>query len=182
MRVAPDSTTVLSSRNNKDFTARFPELAGVFASALHGRAAVFDGEIVVLDDAGRPDFALLQNHRAGRRPARFFAFDLLQLGEIRLLDAPYRQRRELLTGLTPAPDSAAAIPPTYNHADLNASGLSPQDLLGLAAQNGLEGLVAKATTSPYQPRRRSPDWLKHPLIRTQEVILGGWHPGEGRRA
>ncbi|GAB3004870.1 ATP dependent DNA ligase [Saccharothrix stipae] len=61
-------------------------------------------------------------------------------------------------------------------------GLRPSDLLTVARNQGLEGLVAKALDSHYEPGRRSPSWLKHALIQGLEVIIGGWQPGEGRRA
>ena len=62
-RVAPDGTTVLTSRNGRDFTLEFAELTGVLTAALDGQAAVLDGEIVVYDEHGRPDFALMQERR-----------------------------------------------------------------------------------------------------------------------
>ncbi|MEU3627865.1 hypothetical protein [Amycolatopsis coloradensis] len=59
--------------------------------------------------------------------------------------------------------------------------MSPADLLGVARDRGLEGLVAKATRSKYHPARRSPEWIKHPLIQTLEVLVCGWRPGQGNR-
>jgi bifunctional non-homologous end joining protein LigD len=182
MRLAPDGTMRLNSRHGNDFTAAYPELAGALGDALDGRAAVLDGEIVALDEQGRPDFELLQNQHHHRRPVSYFAFDLLQLGDTSLLDEPYSHRRESLERLEPAEKTLFAIPPSYSHADLSAHGLTPQGLLDLAAQSHLEGLVVKARDSRYYPGRRSPVWLKHPLIHTQEVILGGWRPGQGRRS
>lgn len=180
MRVGPAGTTLLTSRNGIDFTQRYPELAGVFTDALHGRAAVLDGEIVALDERGRPDFELLQHRRLTSRPVSFLAFDILQWGERSLLDQPYDDRRAVLAHLEPTSE-LAVITPAYRHTDLAELGLTPSALLGVAADMGLEGLVVKARASRYYPGRRSPDWLKHPLIRTQEVIIGGWRPGQGRR-
>ncbi|MGW4485249.1 non-homologous end-joining DNA ligase [Amycolatopsis sp. NPDC004368] len=179
MRVAADGTTVLTSRNNNDFTGRFPELSGVFADALGGRPAVLDGEIVALDEQGHPDFGLLQNHDA---TVSYFAFDVLRLGGDSLLDATYDERRAVLEELEPPDRRVVAITPSYSHSDLSAQGMSPQDLLDVARKMMLEGLVVKARASKYHPGRRSPDWLKHPLIRTTEVVLGGWRPGQGRRS
>ncbi|WP_326836216.1 non-homologous end-joining DNA ligase [Amycolatopsis rhabdoformis] len=179
MRVAADGTTVLTSRNNNDFTARFPELTDVLGNALGGRPVVLDGEIVALDEQGHPDFGLLQNHDAA---VAYFAFDILQLGSDRLLDATYDERRAVLESIEPPDRRTVAITPSYSHTDLSAQGMSPQDLLDVARKMMLEGVVVKARASKYHPGRRSPDWLKHPLIRTTEVILGGWRPGQGRRA
>ncbi|MGV9362051.1 ATP-dependent DNA ligase [Amycolatopsis sp. NPDC003731] len=119
MQIAPDGTTVLTSRNGIDFTHEFAGLAGIFAPALDGRPAVIDGEIVVYNKAGQIDFGLLQErrgryqtHRSSPRrdepfddvPVRFLAFDLLQLGTRSLLRQPYEERRGLLAGLEmPAP-------------------------------------------------------------------------------
>ncbi|MDT8915255.1 non-homologous end-joining DNA ligase [Amycolatopsis sp. PS_44_ISF1] len=181
MRVAPDGTTVLTSRNRTDFTTRYPELAGAFGDALGGRAAVLDGEIVALDEHGRPDFGLLQNHGTSGRTVAYFAFDVLLLGADRLLGEPYDERRKVLEGLEPPDRRLVAITPSYAHTDLAAQGSGPQDLLEVAAERGLEGLVAKDRRSKYHPGRRSPDWLKHPLVRTLEVVVGGWRPGQGNR-
>jgi len=177
MRVAPAGTTLLTSRNGIDFTSRYPELAGIARDALGGRAAVLDGEIVAPDERGRPDFELLQHHRAGSRPVSYFAFDVLRLGDMSLLDESYDDRRGLLAQL-----DLPVVTPAYSYADLSDAGLTPQGLLDVAADAGLEGLVIKIRTSKYYPGRRSTEWLKHPLIRTQEVIVGGWRAGQGRRA
>jgi bifunctional non-homologous end joining protein LigD len=182
MRVAPDGTTVLTSRNNNDFTGRFPELLGVFGDALDGRPAVLDGEIVALDEQGHPDFGLLQNHDTTGRSVSYFVFDVLLLGTESLLGATYDERRAVLEQLEPPDRRRVAVTPSYSHTDLSAQGMSPQDLLDVAQKMMLEGVVVKARASKYHPGRRSPDWLKHPLIRTTEVVLGGWRPGQGRRA
>jgi bifunctional non-homologous end joining protein LigD len=180
LRVAADGTTMLTSRRGNDFTAAYPEL-GEALGPVPGGPAVLDGEIVALDDEGRPDFGLLQNRQANRRPVRYLAFDLLRYRDTPLLDRTYDHRRELLETIEPADPTLLAIPPSYPHADLRASGLTPQDLLDIAASHRIEGLMVKARASKYYPGRRTADWLKHPFIHTQEVVIGGWHPGQGRR-
>ncbi|HEX4724092.1 MAG TPA: non-homologous end-joining DNA ligase [Pseudonocardiaceae bacterium] len=182
MRVAPDGTTLLTSRNGIDFTTRYPELRGVLGPALDGHAAVVDGEIVALDEHGRPDFELLQHRRLTSRPVTYLAFDLLHFDDRSLLAESYDDRRALLAGLGPTGTDLAVITPAYRDTDLAEDGLTPHDLLDVAAGMGLEGLVAKVRTSKYHPGRRSQEWLKHPLIRTLEVVIGGWRPGQGRRA
>jgi bifunctional non-homologous end joining protein LigD len=181
MRVGSTGATLLTSRNGIDFTARYPELTGLLRDALGGRAAVLDGEIVALDDRGRPDFELLQHRRLTTRPVTYVAFDLLRLGETSLLEHTYDDRRALLTEIDTGTD-LVVIAPAYRDSDLAELGLTAHGLLDVAADSGLEGLVAKTRTSKYHPGRRSPEWLKHPLIRTQEVIVGGWRAGQGRRA
>jgi bifunctional non-homologous end joining protein LigD len=195
MRIAPDGTTVLTSRNGIDFTAEFPSLAGVLAPALEGQAAVLDGEIVVYNDAGQPDFGALQERRGRYRThsnspsrgapfddvaVRFLAFDLLQLGGDVLLDKPYDQRRALLERL-PMPDPyLVSVVPAVTFDSLAADRLTPQNLLDRVAAAGHEGLIAKHRTSTYIPGKRPDSWLKHPLIQTQEVIICGWRPGQNR--
>lgn len=181
LRIAPSGETMLTSRNDNDFTPRFPELAGAFGTALGGRAAVLDGEIVALDEHGRPDFGLLQQPGPGGRTIAYFAFDVLSLGRESLLEASYDERREVLAGLEPPDPRLVAITPSYTHAELAAQDLTPAGLLEVARKMLLEGLVVKTRASKYHPGRRSPEWLKHPLVQTTEVIVGGWRPGRGRR-
>ncbi|MEV6638899.1 DNA ligase D [Amycolatopsis sp. NPDC051371] len=191
MRIAPDGTTVLTSRNNIDFTAEFAGLAGVLAPALDGQAAYLDGEVVVYGDDGRIDFELMQERR-GRWvrhqsapkglvfedvPVRFLAFDLLRLGDRDLLKEPYDERRRLLAGL-PMPDPyRVSVVRAVTFDELAADRRTPADFLAHAASAGYEGVVAKLRSSAYVPGQRPDSWLKHPLIRTQEVIVCGWRPG-----
>jgi bifunctional non-homologous end joining protein LigD len=195
MRIAPDGTTVLTSRNGIDFTEEFPTLAGVLGEALDGRSAVLDGEIVVYNDAGRVEFGLLQDRRGRYRKhsgsldrdepfedldVRFLAFDLLQLDGTLLLDEPYDERRRLLEALPMPQPQLLSVVPAITFDELAADRLTPQGLLERAAAEGHEGLVAKLRKSTYIPGRRPESWLKHPLVRTQEVILCGWRPGQNR--
>ncbi|WP_340688392.1 DNA ligase D [Amycolatopsis coloradensis] len=195
MRVAADGTTVLTSRNEVDFTDEFADLAGVLTEALDGRSAVLDGEIVVYNDAGQIDFGLLQErrgryqtHRSSARrdepfddvPVRFLAFDLLHLGGTSLLREPYDERRRQLT-LLPMPDPyRVEVVRGFTFTDLVADRRTPQYLLEHVKASGHEGLVAKLRTAAYTPGRRGNAWLKHPLIQTTEVIVCGYRPGQGR--
>ncbi|GLZ37914.1 DNA ligase D [Actinokineospora sp. NBRC 105648] len=195
MRVAADGSTVLTSRNGIDFTDEFPTLAGVLAPALAGQAAVFDGEIVVYDEHGRPDFGALQERRGRYRkhsssprrterfddvPVRFLAFDLLRLGDQVLLHAPYDQRRALLEHLVMPDPHLVSVVPAVTFDALTADRLTPATLLERVAAAGHEGLIAKLRASTYVPGQRSEAWLKHPLIQTQEVIVCGLRPGQSR--
>jgi bifunctional non-homologous end joining protein LigD len=170
------------SRNDRDVSTAYPEL-GEVARPAGRRGAVLDGEIVALDADGRPSFAQLQRRMhvvdppAGLLsavPVRYYVFDVLHLDGESLLHLPYERRRELLADLDPAGDVVRTPE--------NVVGADPADMLATAARRGLEGVVAKRLASPYRPGRRSPDWIKTPLSRTQEVIVIGWKAGEGRRA
>lgn len=187
MRVAPSGAMTLTSRNDKDITAEFAELADDLGDALGGRAAVLDGELVVLNEYGQPEFALMQERRGRYQqrfstaalPLRYLVFDVLRLDDEDLTGQPYHERRRRLAELDLT--GAITVVPAFTHADLAEQGLTPADLLARAAEAGYEGLIAKRLESRYYPGRRTLEWVKHPLIQTQEVIVCGWRPGKGRR-
>jgi bifunctional non-homologous end joining protein LigD len=171
----------LESRNLNDVTPRYPEVAGV-ADALGGREAVLDGEVVAFDDQGRPSFERLQGRmhlttgveaRARQLPVVYCAFDLLWLDGDDLMRLPYSERRERLEAL--GLDGPAWRVPGYSTGD-------GERLLEASAAQGLEGIVCKRLDSPYEPGRRGHTWLKVKNTRRQELVIGGWLPGEGRRA
>jgi len=190
MRVAASGTIALTSRNDNDITTEFAALVGGLGDALGGRAAVLDGELVVDNEAGQPEFALMQERRGRYQqglpvtdlPVRYLVFDLLRLGDTVLTGEPYDERRRLLEQLDLPDPNLISVVPIHTFTELTEAGLTPRDLLDRAAEAGYEGLIAKRRASRYYPGRRSPEWLKHPLIQTQEVIICGWRPGKGRRA
>jgi bifunctional non-homologous end joining protein LigD len=178
-----DSEPRICSRRGEDVTRRYPELAGL-AEALGGQRAVLDGEIVCLDDDGAPSFQRLQRRmgltseaqsrrRSATEPVTLVAFDLLHLEGRSLLGEPYAERRRLLAALE-------LQGPHWRTPDHHVG--DGAALLAVARERGLEGLVAKRLASPYRPGTRSRDWLKLPLRRRAELVIAGWHPGEGVRA
>ncbi|MEO7261715.1 MAG: non-homologous end-joining DNA ligase [Jatrophihabitantaceae bacterium] len=171
------------SRNDLDVSVSYPELDGLGAQ-LGRRQAVLDGEVVAFGDDGLPDFARLQKRMhvsrpaeaqrlSGTDPVQYLIFDLLHLDGSATVGLPYRQRRQLLEELKL--DGAHWQCPRF----FIGNGAM---LLQASKQLGLEGVVAKRLTSTYRPGRRSPDWRKLKNIRTQEVVVLGWQPGNGRRA
>ncbi|MGH9091319.1 MAG: non-homologous end-joining DNA ligase [Acidimicrobiales bacterium] len=175
-------TVRLRSRSGREVTAGFPEL-GAMAGDLGRRRALLDGELVALDASGRPSFGALQprmqvgdaaraRRLVGRIPVTYMVFDLLHLDDRSTLADPYLHRRRLLDDLGLA-GPAWAVPPS--------SGGPGADVLAAAAERGLEGVVAKRAGSPYRPGRRHPDWTKVKRFLTQEVVVGGWSAGQGRR-
>lgn len=173
----------LLTRNDRDTTGAYPELHGL-GEALGSRPAVLDGEIVALDERGRPSFEALQpriqvteasraRRLAARTPVSYMVFDVLHLDGHSTVALPYTERRRMLASLGLAGERWA-VP-----ADHPGPGA---DLLAAARSSGLEGLVAKRADSPYQPGRRSRDWVKVKVTRTQEVVVGGWSPGKGNRS
>ena len=169
------------SRNNRDVTACYPELAAL-PRALADRCLTLDGEIVALEPSGEPSFSRLQQRIHQRSPSvrllaavpvHLYAFDLLGVDQGSIITRPYTERRALLEEL-PLPEPAAQVPPWWE-------GGGP-DVLAAARELRLEGVVAKRLTSPYEPGRRSPYWIKTPLNQTTDVIVVGWKPGSGGRA
>jgi len=176
-----DGVLRIETRRQRDVTRDYPELAPL-AEALDGRRAILDGEIVVLDDEGRPSFQLLQGRfsltNTTRRdrlvsasPVTLMIFDLLWLDGERLLDRPLQERRAILEGLE------LAGPRWRTPRAFDAAG----PLLAETKRQGLEGVIGKRRDSSYQPGRRSPNWIKLKNLIRQEVVVGGWVPGEGRR-
>jgi len=175
--------TSLLSRTGLGMTTTFPELAAL-ADAVGGRDAVLDGEIVALDAEGRSSFGRLQQ-RMGLRtsaeveramaevPVRLMLFDLLALDGDDVASRPYRERRALLEQLVTESDGIA-VPPVLHG--------SPADGLERARALGLEGVVVKDRDAAYRAGRRSASWTKIRLGRVQEVVIGGWRPGNGARA
>jgi bifunctional non-homologous end joining protein LigD len=173
----------LESRNGRDITPRYPELREL-GRALAGREAILDGEVVAFDDHGRPSFQKLQgrmhltSEHAVRRlsvsdPVAYLIFDLLWLDGHSLMDLPYLERRERLVELGLTADRWQT--PAHHVGDGSA-------LLEASRAQGLEGIIAKRTDCPYTPGRRSPAWVKVKNKRRTDVVIGGWLPGEGRRA
>ena len=175
----------LLSRKGRDESAAYPDVAGPLAR-LDVDDAVLDGEIVVTDGSGRPDFGLLQNRINLSRPgdieravqtwpAQLMVFDVLELDGQSLLRRPYAERREILDGLGLAQlGGRVHVPPIFD-GDLTAARAISKELQ-------LEGVVAKRTDSVYQPGRRGRTWLKIKNFLTQEVVVAGWRPGQGGRS
>ena len=173
----------LESRNLIDVTDRYPELARL-NRALSSHRAVLDGEIVAFDEGGRPSFEALQQRiglssraqavrRAKDAPVTYMIFDLLWLDGHALMALPYRERRERL-------DALALRGPSWQTPEYalgNGAGL-----LRASAEQHLEGIVAKRLDSTYQPGARSAAWIKVKTTASQELVIGGWTPGKGRRS
>jgi bifunctional non-homologous end joining protein LigD len=186
MRVLADcrhgaGTTTLTTGNGIDATRRFPELHGLAAAI--GCDAVVDGEVVAIDDTGRTDFGLLQQRMhltnpadvaqaRARVPVSFAIFDVLRIDGSNVCSLPWTDRRNVLEQLVDQPTPGWRVPAT--HDDGHA-------LLEVARERGFEGVMAKRRDSVYVPGKRSSAWVKVKVRRRQELVVGGWWPGEGNR-
>ncbi|MEJ3404164.1 ATP-dependent DNA ligase [Rathayibacter sp. YIM 133350] len=174
----------LHTRNGIDVTERYPELADL-PDLISARSGVFDGEIVALDASGRPSFGLLQERMgltkpgeiratAARVPVRLLLFDVLELDGADLIREPYSRRRAVLSSVVEERTGSPIGVPDAFEGDLEAA-------IRTSRQLGLEGVLAKELDSPYTEGRRSGAWIKIKHVSTQEVVIGGWRPGKGRR-
>jgi bifunctional non-homologous end joining protein LigD len=175
----------ITSRNGNDLSGSFPELRAL-GEHFGSHQAVIDGEIVAFDDKGKPRFQRLQprihaadatkaRRLAAEQPVVYVLFDLLYLDGEMVIAQRYDERRQRLEalGLTSEPGSSWTLSPRFDGPGA--------DILRASKEQGLEGVVAKRRDSPYLPGKRSPTWTKVKNIRTQEVVVGGWTPGEGHR-
>jgi bifunctional non-homologous end joining protein LigD len=173
----------LESRNLNDITAQYPEVRPL-NRALSSHTAVLDGEIVAFDADGKPSFERLQQRmhltgeaqirrRAQDAPVVYVIFDLLHLDGHDLMGLPYSERRDRLAQLEL--DGPAWQTPSHSVGGGEA-------LLAATAKQGLEGVMAKRTDCPYEPGKRASHWIKVKTKQRQELVIGGWLPGEGRRS
>ncbi len=176
-----DGRVRLVSRSQNDLTAQFSDL-GTIPQFVKAERAILDGEIVALDDEGRPSFSLMQQ-RTGFQPGKrrlprregvsvvYYAFDLLYLDGLDLRRVALEQRKQLLQERIVA---GGVIQFSDHYAE---KGL---DLFAAAKLRGLEGIVAKKRGGAYQEKRSS-DWLKIKITQRQECVVGGYTDPEGSR-
>ena len=166
----------LFSRRYRDITHDF-EIVARAVEALPQKNLVLDGEVVALDETGRPSFQLLQNfrqdHSARGLTLAYYVFDVLNYENRDLKKLPLNQRRRVLeTLLAPAEDP------------IRLSGVlsgDPEELVEQARKNSIEGLIAKRVSSIYEPDRRSGLWLKIKTVLEQEFVIGGYTGPKGAR-
>ncbi|MFE5288545.1 non-homologous end-joining DNA ligase [Nocardia sp. NPDC056611] len=169
----------LFSRNGNDVSAAYPEIITALKELPGKGSLILDGEIVAPDRDGAPSFGRLQRRMhvvrpgeqlIGEVPVRFFVFDVLRVDDLDVTGETYLQRRERLAGL-PLNEPLSAPP---HWLDVDAA-----QLLEVAREHRIEGVVSKRTDSVYLPGRRSPAWIKTPLRQNTEVVVAGWTPGAG---
>jgi bifunctional non-homologous end joining protein LigD len=178
-----ESEVNLRYRTGRSATESYPEVARAMR-ALGTRQLILDGEIIAVDERGRPDFQKLaprihatRAHEASQAareiPVSFVVFDVLAVGGLDLRRLPLRARKQLLSRIVPG----QGVIRTLDHLEDDG-----QPLWEFCGAHGLEGVVAKRADSPYLiGPRRSPDWLKIKRDRDDEFVVVGWTRGEGER-
>lgn len=178
-----EGKTRILSRRNLDLTSQYPSLSIELAQLLQADAIV-DGEIIALNESGRPSFQHLQQRMNLTRdadvqraeqmvPAYYFVFDIMQIGGFSLLGVKLSDRKKLLKMVLKESSRVRLL----QH-------FEDDGVLAYEAcvDNGFEGIVAKRLEAVYEPGRRSPSWIKLKAQQTAEFVLGGFTPGEGWRA
>ncbi len=163
-----DGNVGIKSRNNKDFTKKYYPIVNALKDWKIN--AVVDGELVVINEKGLPDFSALQEWRSeADGELVYFLFDLLWLEGHDLMNAPLNERRSILQEITPDGSSIRVS---------DDFGISGREFFALADKMGLEGILGKRADSVYIPDARSRDWLKIKTARHQEVIICGYTKNE----
>ena len=158
--------TLYSRRGNR-LNRRFPAIARALEVVADGTTV--DGEVVALDDRGRPSFSALQNSLNRGAPIYFYAFDSLALEGKNTERLPVIERRDLLQTVLRKAKDPLRLSASFKE--------SPRRLIAAVRKAGLEGIVAKRSQSPYEPGERSGAWLKYKTNRGQELVIGGYKPG-----
>ena len=162
------ATLFLRSRNNNDFTLRYPAVVQGLAGLPDD--TVIDGELVAFDEDGRPSFNVLQNYGSPAAPVVFYVFDVMVLRGKDLMSEPLERRHALLEKVV-LPELQE---PVRYVGSLRAA---LPDLIASVKAQGLEGLVAKRLGSRYEPGLRSGAWMKMRVNRGQEFVIGGYTLG-----
>jgi bifunctional non-homologous end joining protein LigD len=167
------------SRNQLEMTAQYPELASL-AKQIDAKEAILDGEIVALDQDGRPRFQLLQP-RGGRKGGLealrgkghivYYIFDLLYRDGYDLMPCPLVERKAILEEIV----TPAGFVKVSDHIVTEGERFFEQ-----VEKFHLEGMIAKRAGSPYV-QKRSGDWLKVKTVKRSEVVIGGYTEPRGSR-
>jgi ATP-dependent DNA ligase len=155
----------LYSRRGTDLSKRFEYVTAALASLPD--ESVVEGELVALDEHGKPNFNLLQNFRSAESHIMYYTFDVLVRRGEDLLKQTLSKRREIL----------ASTIKQHDHVGISqVSNQTAKEMLAFVKSHGLEGIIAKRTDSVYEPGRRSGLWVKCRINLSQEFVIGGYVP------
>ncbi len=167
------NTARLVTRNGNDYTQRFRDVASSLMDLASGRAIVLDGEIAVLDEAGKTDFHALQNYMKNPKPQNltYIIFDLLALDGVDLRGQPLIHRKSKLEELMK--ESAKNL---FFSRHISGNG---EESFAAACEAEMEGIIGKKADSIYSGTRNG-DWIKMKCDRRQEFVIGGYTSSEKR--
>ncbi|PZR01571.1 MAG: DNA ligase, partial [Flavobacterium psychrophilum] len=160
----------LDSRGGKDYTARYPPVLKALKALKHD--VVLDGEMVVLNDQGLPDFGKVQLYNGHTSPISYYLFDILWLDGVDLSGLPLTERKAILKEII-GDRETLRISEAFDDG---------KALMQMVADKGIEGVIAKKRDSQYLPDDRSRNWLKTPIKKRQEFVIGGWAESDKSRS
>jgi bifunctional non-homologous end joining protein LigD len=160
----------MDSRSSLDYTKKYPPVVAALKEL--GHKVVLDGEVVVFNEEGKPDFDALQKYNGHDTPINYCLFDILWLDGYDLTQLALIERKEILEQLIAGNEVLR-----YSESFDDGPGLYEQSL-----KIDLEGIVAKRKNSTYQQGARNDDWLKTPTRKRQEFVIGGWAESDKARS
>lgn len=162
----------LYSRNGLTFDKAYPKIFDALKKIK--KKMILDGEIVVFDEKGRPNFQKLQNYKSNDKfVIQYYVFDCIELDGKRITDLPVTERKQILQKVLPKSDLILYC----DHVDSEGKLLFRE-----MKKMNLEGMIAKRKTSRYYIGKRTSDWLKIKNIQTQEAIIIGFTEPKGARS
>ena len=159
---------IVFSRRGNELNNRFPAISEAFEFLPD--ETIIDGELVALDDEGRPSFSALQHFRPSRTSLYFYVFDLLAYEGKDVRKLPLSERRVLLEEYV----LQGMVDPVRLSVVFTSSA---RKLIAAAKKAGLEGVIAKRADSKYETGERSGAWLKYETNKGQELVIAGYKPG-----
>jgi len=165
-----DNKVKMSSRSALDYTKKYPPVAKALKELEHD--AVLDGEVVVFNEEGKPDFDALQLYNGHETPINYCVFDVLWLDGYDLTDLPLIERKQILKALLEG-NEVLRFSESFDDGET---------LYQQALDLELEGIVAKRRDSTYQQGARNNNWLKTPTRKRQEFVIGGYAESDKSRS
>jgi DNA ligase D-like protein (predicted ligase) len=165
--VKSDRGVNLFSRRHKSFNHQYPFLVEALNDLPEG--TVVDGEVVALDESGRPNFNMLQSFRSEASRIHYFIFDMLICDNRDLTRLKLSERRQSMKSHLKLYSPRIRIAEQFD--------VSATDMLAAVRQQQLEGVIGKRKDSLYEPGKRTGAWIKYRVNRGQELVIGGYIPG-----
>jgi bifunctional non-homologous end joining protein LigD len=160
----------MDSRSALDYTRKYPPVVQALKDLK--KDMILDGEVVVFNEEGLPDFDALQLYNGHNTPISYCVFDILWLDGYNLMDLPLTERKEILKDLVKG-NKILKFSESFDDGEA---------LYQHMLEKNLEGIVAKKRDSEYLPGVRSYEWLKVPTRKRQEFVIGGWAESANGRA